>query len=68
MKESGQHFTVHGEPSDDEYGCSFSYTNPAVATVPQRISLSPKSESNDASTFYIIVYLFFIVTVIVLIK
>lgn len=68
MKESGQHFTVHGEPSDDEYGCSFSYTNPAVATVPQTISLPPESGSNDGSTFYIIVYLFFIVTVIVLIK
>lgn len=68
MKETDQNFTVHGEPSGDEYGCSFSYTDPAVSTIPQKVSLSREPKSIDASAFYIVLYLFSIVTVIVLIK
>lgn len=66
MKEVGQNFMVHGEPSEDEYGCKFSYTS-VVTTWPQKISLSLESKSKNQD-FYVFLYLLFMVPVILLIK
>lgn len=67
MKEAGPNFTIHGEPSGDHYGCDFSYTDPVVATTPQKLSLSTESKSND-EIFCVFLYLLFMAAVILLIK
>lgn len=67
MKEVCPNFTIHGEPSGDQYGCNFSYTDPVIATIPQKLSLSTESKPNDEA-FYVFLYLLFMVAVILLTK